>query len=77
MLEKWQPSAAHNFVCNRETMDSLQNSHRPLWFHFNYLPVLPIPEMTVNMAFVPVKNKYNTDYKVQNMKRQSQPQAQG
>lgn len=33
--------------------------------------------MTVNIAFVPVEDKYNTDYKVQNVKRQSQPQAQG
>lgn len=58
-------------------MDSLQYPHSPFrgfHFGFNYLPVLSIPEMTVNIAFVPEEDKYNT---VQNMKIQSQPQAQG
>lgn len=80
MHEKWQLSAAHNPVYNGETMDSLQNPHSPFrWFHFgfNYLPVLAIPEMTVNIAFVPVEDKYNTDYTARIVKRQSQPQAQG
>lgn len=79
MHKKWQLSAAHNPVCNGETMDNLQNPHSPSrWFHigFNYLPVLAIPEITVNIAFSPVEDKYNTDYTVQNVKRQSQIQAQ-
>lgn len=30
MREERQPSGAHNFVYNGETMDSLQNAHRPV-----------------------------------------------
>ena len=47
-------------------MDSLETPQRPVHLGdstaaLNCLPVLAIPEMTVNTAFVPVELKYNTD----------------